>query len=113
MVAGRRRLGGSNQMTVSMGLEDIRAHWDLLQHLFYTRWKAGELSRDELADYACQYAHVVRGIPGWLESAGEDLRGHAVEEASHVALWERFGEALGMAAGELRGAPANEATVAL
>ena len=71
---------------------------NLLEHSFYVRWLAGTLTEDELRDYAGQYAHVVRGLPGWLRSAGQD--GHADEEQTHIRLWDAFGAALGAAPSE-------------
>ena len=98
-------------------LDDLTARWNLLEHSFYQRWTQGTLTRDELCDYVKQYAHVVRAVPGWLEQvrggdAGELAR-HVAEERSHVALWTRFGEALGVSADEIRSAPANAATAKL
>src|SRR6185503_7856888 len=40
-------------------LEEVRARWNVLEHPFYQRWSAGELSRDELARYAGEYRHAV------------------------------------------------------
>ena len=33
--------------------------WNVLDHPFYTRWSAGELTRAELAEYSAQYRHAV------------------------------------------------------
>jgi pyrroloquinoline-quinone synthase len=78
-------------------LAAVARKYDLLQHSFYQRWAAGELTRHELDDYAGQYAHVVAGLPRWLEAAaGADaahadrLVSHAREESTHVALWDGF-----------------------
>jgi pyrroloquinoline-quinone synthase len=96
-------------------LDASARRWNLLEHSFYVRWTEGTLTREELADYAGQYAHVVAGLPRWLETAaqtdpgfGDELRRHAREEASHVALWDRFSDVVG-------GTPAapNTATMAL
>lgn len=98
-------------------LEDVTARWNLLQHSFYQRWTQGALTRHELCDYVRQYAHVVRAIPRWLDQVrGGDtaeLARHAAEEESHVELWNKFGEALGVGADEIRFAPANAATAEL
>jgi pyrroloquinoline-quinone synthase len=98
-------------------LDDVTARWDLLQHSFYQRWTRGELTRDELCDYVMQYAHVVRAVPGWLEQVrgGDtaDLARHAAEERSHIELWNKFGEALGLSSEAIRVMPANEATARL
>jgi pyrroloquinoline-quinone synthase len=98
-------------------LDDVTARWNLLQHSFYQRWTQGTLTRDELCDYVKQYSHVVRAVPGWLEqvrgSDADELACHVAEERSHIALWNKFGEALGVSADEIRFAPANAATAEL
>ena len=71
---------------------------NLLEHSFYTRWLAGTLTDDELRDYAAQYAHVVRGLPAWLRSAGQAA--HAEEEQTHIELWDAFSSALGAGSSE-------------
>lgn len=93
---------------------------NLLEHSFYKRWLAGTLTQDELRDYAGQYAHVVRALPGWLrraaEQAGEEaarLERHADEEEDHVRLWERFAAELGVQPAELAAAAPNTATRSL
>jgi pyrroloquinoline-quinone synthase len=88
--------------TIAERLDALLRRYDLLQHPFYTRWVKGELSREELADYAGQYAHVVEALPRWLEQTAElhhdraaDLRTHAAEERSHVDMWREFFDACG------------------
>ncbi len=102
---------------MELTLDDVTARWNLLEHSFYRRWTQGTLTRDELCDYVKQYAHVVRAIPVWLEQvAGGDtglLAHHVEEERSHIALWNKFGEALGLSADAIRVAPANGATAKL
>lgn len=106
--------------TVDRELEAASQRFDLLAHPFYQRWAAGEVTRDRLAYYAGQYAHVVRAIPRWLEGAAvrdprnaDALKRHAGEEAEHVVLWERFAAALGVDAATLRAVAPNQATTAL
>ncbi len=98
-------------------LDDVTARWNLLHHSFYQRWTQGTLTHNELREYVRQYAHVVRAIPVWLEhvSGGDTgrLARHIGEEQSHVALWDKFGEALGLTAESIRSAPANQATARL
>lgn len=98
-------------------LEQAVTRWNLLDHSFYQRWTQGTLTRDELCDYVKQYGHVVRAVPRWLEQVrGGDtaqLARHVGEERSHEALWEKFGEALGVTSEAIRRAPANEATARL
>jgi pyrroloquinoline-quinone synthase len=84
-------------------IEDARARWNVLQHPFYLRWSAGELSREELASYAGQYRHATEAIARLSEQAADaasdpdrrELIRHAAEEAEHVALWDGFTEAVG------------------
>ena len=93
---------------------------DLLDHSFYQRWVAGELSIGELRDYTCQYAHVVAALPKWLRRAAAStpehavqLERHAVEEEGHLALWHKFAKALAISKGELAIIAPNPATAEL
>jgi pyrroloquinoline-quinone synthase len=74
-------------------LETARARCNVLEHPFYLRWSAGELSSDELAVYAGEYRHAVAALADGLASAG--LEEHAAEEAGHVKLWDDFARAVG------------------
>jgi pyrroloquinoline-quinone synthase len=85
-------------------LEAVRERWNVLDHPFYTRWSAGELTRAELATYAGEYRHAVVALAEGLAAAAADapdaetrfrLEEHAAEEADHVALWDRFADAVG------------------
>jgi pyrroloquinoline-quinone synthase len=93
-------------------LAQARARWNVLEHPFYLRWSSGTLTRPELALYAGQYRHAVvalahastsvaladasaRAAAGDGGSASRELAAHAVEEASHVGLWDGFARAVG------------------
>src|SRR2546421_6181577 len=84
-------------------LEEARVRCDVLRHPFYVRWAAGQLTADELALYAGQYRHAVVALAdaaaGAAQAAGPELAPalweHAREEAEHVALWDRFADAVG------------------
>jgi len=80
-------------------LESARARWNVLEHSFYRRWSAGELSREQLAVYAGEYRHAVQALADGLSRAarGADpsIAEHAAEEAEHVALWDQFADAVG------------------
>ncbi len=84
-------------------IEQARARWNVLEHPFYQRWSAGELSREELADYSGQYRHATAAIARLSASVAEsapaaeraDLLRHAAEEEAHIALWDGFVEAVG------------------
>lgn len=84
-------------------LDEARERWDVLQHPFYQRWSAGELTLDELRFYAGQYRHAVVALADASSAAARRadpaaravLHGHAAEERAHVALWDGFGRAVG------------------
>ena len=82
-------------------IESAREQWNVLEHPFYQRWSAGELSREELARYSGQYRHAVEAVARISATVAEsapnrpELRSHAVEEAAHVELWDGFVESVG------------------
>jgi len=86
-------------MDVLAKLDETRGAINVLEHPFYERWSAGELSAEELDRYAGEYRQAVlalaRASAQAAECAGatshrDGLRRHAEEEAAHVALWEQF-----------------------
>jgi pyrroloquinoline-quinone synthase len=74
-------------------IEAAAARWNVLEHPFYQRWSAGELTRAELAEYAAQYRHAVVALADAAAAAGDEE--HAREEREHVALWDAFAEGCG------------------
>jgi len=100
-----------NSMPFSQELQARIAKYDLLSHPFYKAWSAGELSRDDLREYACQYYHHVAAFPTYLAQLamrledGElrqavlanmaDEKGLNADEGSHVELWLDFAEGMG------------------
>jgi pyrroloquinoline-quinone synthase len=94
-------------------IEQARARWNVLEHPFYQRWSAGELTREELANYSGQYRHATAAIARLSASVAEsapeteraELFRHAAEEEAHIALWDGFVEAVG---GEVAAAPTPE-----
>jgi pyrroloquinoline-quinone synthase len=79
-------------------IEERCERWNVLRHPFYVRWSAGELTAEELTRYAGQYRHAVKALATMTANAAaerEELRPHAEEEASHVALWDSFARATG------------------
>jgi pyrroloquinoline-quinone synthase len=80
----------------------------LLEHPFYRAWQAGELTEDDLVDYAAQYRHVEQILPFALEAIATTLpAGHArrlveanlADERSrprpHLELFDDFAAAVG------------------
>jgi pyrroloquinoline-quinone synthase len=90
-------------MNVLARLDETRAARSILEHPFYRRWSAGELSRQELGCYAAEYRHAVAALAEASAHAAAKapsphapgLRAHAAEEAAHVALWDEFARAVG------------------
>jgi len=79
-------------------IDEARARWNVLEHPFYQRWSAGELTRAELAEYAAQYRHAVVALADAAEAAGDAE--HAREEREHIALWDAFAEGCGSVAAD-------------
>jgi pyrroloquinoline-quinone synthase len=110
-------------MDVLARLDETRSTISVLEHPFYQRWSAGELSQQELGCYAREYRHAVIALaeasalaaakagPG--HAAG--LRLHAEEETAHVELWDQFTRATSgppsSQAEEERALPETEACV--
>ena len=94
-------------------IEEVRAEHNVLEHPFYVRWSAGELSSDELARYAGQYRHATEALARLCAETAEhapdqhrgELELHAAEEEDHVGLWDAFVEATG---GEIGAEPTAE-----
>jgi pyrroloquinoline-quinone synthase len=90
-------------MDVLARLDEARGAISVLEHPFYQRWSAGELSAEELGRYAGEYRYAVIALAqasaqaaakaGPEHAAG--LERHAEEEAAHVELWEEFARATG------------------
>jgi pyrroloquinoline-quinone synthase len=84
-------------------IEQARAEHNVVEHPFYKRWSAGQLTREELAHYAGQYRYATEAIAKLSadiaaqapESERAALEVHAAEEADHVALWDGFVTAVG------------------
>src|SRR2546430_16508510 len=81
-------------MNVLARLDQTRSAHDILEHPFYRRWSAGELSAEELGCYAGEYRHAVLALAEASARAAASapadhapgLRAPAAEEAGHVAL---------------------------
>jgi pyrroloquinoline-quinone synthase len=93
----------------------------LLNHPFYRRWEAGEVSMRELAAYAAQYRHFERYLPGFLsrltaaladgparDLVAANLADEQGDPVPHAELFEQFATAVGACA-----EPASPATTGL
>src|SRR5271169_6772698 len=96
-------------------LETSIARYDLLSHPFYRAWSAGELTRDDLREYARHYYHHVQAFPSYLAELAlrldeSELRravlanmcdekgsasGSGKDSVPHSELWLDFAEAMG------------------
>jgi pyrroloquinoline-quinone synthase len=96
-------------------LEALIARHDLLCHPFYKAWAAGDLTRDDLREYARHYYHHVRAFPSYLAEfalrldEGELRRavlanmidekgtagGSGKDSVTHSELWLDFAEGMG------------------
>jgi pyrroloquinoline-quinone synthase len=94
-------------------IEESRARHNVLEHPFYVRWSTGELTREELANYAGQYRHATEALARLCQQAADrapaerrdEIAAHAAEEEAHVGLWDGFVEAAG---GEIGAEPTPE-----
>src|ERR1700726_5342931 len=73
MVAGRGKFfGWSKTMSTNAGFwsrfEERVAPFNLLQHPFYQAWSKGELTREDLREYAAEYWHHVSAFPTYLSA---------------------------------------------
>jgi pyrroloquinoline-quinone synthase len=83
-------------------LADAQARCNVLEHPFYRRWSAGELTREELAHYAGEYRHAVIALAEAAEATARaaepavraQIDEHAAEESQHVELWDAFARAV-------------------
>jgi len=105
-------------MTTAEFLQNLDARvakYDLLCHPFYKAWSAGELSRDDLREYAQSYYPHVEAFPAYLAAFGLrleegelrravlanmcDERGvegrSGRESVPHSELWLDFAEGMG------------------
>jgi pyrroloquinoline-quinone synthase len=100
-------------------LESRIAPYDLLTHSFYRAWTAGELTSDDLREYAAEYWHHVSAFPTYLSalhSRLEDtelrrtvLRNLVDEEGidspdrkPHSELWMDFAKGMGASEASVR-----------
>ncbi len=105
-------------MTAAEFFEQLNARiakYDLLCHPFYQAWSAGELTRDELRQYAQDYFHHVEAFPSYLAALGLRLEDGELRRAvlanmcdekgiegmpgsdsvPHSELWLDFAEGMG------------------
>ena len=105
-------------MTTAEFFEQLDARigkYDLLGHPFYKAWSAGQLTRDDLREYAQDYYHHVEAFPSYLAALGMRLEEGELRRAvlanmcdekgadgrperdavAHSELWLDFAEGMG------------------
>ncbi len=98
----------------------------MLNHPFYQRWSAGELTRGELEEYSRQYYPYTLAFPTFVSAMHahtgdmairQYLLENLIEEErgpeNHPELWLRFCEALGVGRGDVTATAPNQATTGL
>jgi pyrroloquinoline-quinone synthase len=81
----------------------------LLKHPFYQTWSDGKLTREALVGYSKEYYQLVKAVPIFMtqlmdhvpEHLHDELDFNQQEELSHIKLWERFANGLGVSSEEL------------
>jgi len=81
----------------------------LLKHPFYQAWSDGKLTRGSLAGYSKEYYQLVKAVPIFMaqlmdhvpEPLHDEFNSNQQEEFSHISLWERFADGLGVSYEEL------------
>jgi pyrroloquinoline-quinone synthase len=104
------------------------ARYDLLQHPFYQAWSQGQLTRDELREYASEYWHHVSAFPTYLSALharldDAPLRRTVLENLAdeeglpagraHSDLWMDFATGMGADSAEVRDRMLQPETAAL
>ena len=69
-------------------LEERIARYDLLCHPYYKAWTAGELTRDDLREYASDYYHHVAAFPTYLSALHSRLEDGEMRRSVLHNLWE-------------------------
>ena len=116
-------------MSVFFTTLDARiAPYNLLEHPFYQAWSNGELTREELREYASEYWHHVSAFPTYLSALHarlEDapLRRTVLENLAdeegiprgrpHSELWMDFATGMGANASDVRSRALQPQTEAL
>jgi pyrroloquinoline-quinone synthase len=99
-------------------LDALIAERHLLQHPFYRLWSQGNLTRENLREYAVSYYPHVAAFPTYVSAVHsgcedaalrQELLENLIEEErgpeNHPALWRRFAAALGAAECDLASSP--------
>jgi pyrroloquinoline-quinone synthase len=75
----------------SQQLDQRIAKYDLLCHPFYKAWSAGELTREDLREYACDYFHHVEAFPAYLNEFASRLEDGQLRNAVVANMKDELG----------------------
>jgi pyrroloquinoline-quinone synthase len=104
------------------------APYNLLEHPFYQAWSSGELTREELREYASEYWHHVSSFPTYLSALharldDAPLRRTVLENLAdeegipggraHSELWMDFATGMGAQSDDVRSREVQPKTIAL
>ena len=104
------------------------APFDLLTHPFYQAWSNGELTRDDLREYAAEYWHHVSAFPTYLSALHSRLDDSALRRTvlenladeeglpsglPHSDLWMDFATGMGASPEDVHARSLNQETAAL
>jgi pyrroloquinoline-quinone synthase len=97
-----------NSQAFLAALEERIARYDLLCHPYYKAWTAGELTRDDLRQYATDYYHHVAAFPSYLSGLHtrledgptrravlQNLCEEEIQGRPHSEMWLDFAEGMG------------------
>ncbi len=102
--------------------------YDLLQHPFYQAWSKGELTHEDLREYAAEYWHHVSAFPAYLSALHSRLPdgklrrivlGNLAEEEGlqdgrpHSDLWMNFARGMDAQEADVRAREIGPQTLAL
>jgi pyrroloquinoline-quinone synthase len=80
-----------NRVTFWRELYELTDRHNLLNHPFYEAWRNGELTRDDLREYAAEYYHHVASFPGYLRECAATLPDGELRQSILRNLWEEIG----------------------
>jgi pyrroloquinoline-quinone synthase len=110
-------------MTFIATLKSKIASKQMLDHPFYQRWNRGELSKEELQNYAREYYHFTLAFPTFVSGVHANCDDITVRQAllenlieeergpeNHPELWLRFCDALGVDRDEVKSSEPSDKT---
>lgn len=119
----------SESSTVFFAALDSRIErYNLLKHPFYQAWSNGELTREDLREYASEYWHHVSAFPAYLSALHSQLPDGALRRTvlenladeegfrdgiPHSDLWMDFARGMGADEADVRGREIGAETRAL